>query len=107
MTDLTTILMQCLFIAALGAVFYLVLIRPQSQRLQRHRAMLNGLRPGDRVATVGGLVGTIVRTDGADFLIVDVADSVQMTVTRKSVDALLDPSAPRATAAASSEPAIA
>jgi len=106
MTDLSPFLLEGAFIAALGLAFYLVLIRPQLQRLQRHRAMLASLSPGDRIATVGGLVGTVVRLDGDTLLIVEVADGVQMTITRKSVDALLDPSVVRASARMAREPAI-
>ncbi len=107
MTELTLILLQVLFIATLGIVFYLVLVRPQLQRLHQHRTVLASLRPGDRIATVGGLVGTIVRTDGQDFLVVDVADGVPMTITRKSVDALLDPPVQQVLDTAATEPVIA
>ena len=86
MDDPTTILLQCVVIAGLAATFYAVLIRPQQQRLRRHTKMLAGLRRGDRIATVGGLVGTIVRTDGEDFLVVEIAPGVETVITRKSVD---------------------
>ena len=89
MSDPASILLQCLLIAGLAAICYAVLIRPQQQRLRRHRAMLDNLSPGDRIATVGGLVGTIVRTDGDDYLVVEIASGVEIMITRKSVDAKL------------------
>ena len=89
MSELSSILLQCLLIAGLAAIFYLVLIRPQQQRMARHRKMLDTLRSGDRIATIGGLVGTIVRTDGDDFLVVEIAPGGEIMVTRKSVDITL------------------
>ena len=96
MSDLSYILLQCVLIAGLAAIFYVVLIRPQQQRLRRHRGMLDNLRPGDRIATVGGLVGTIMRTDGDDFLVVEIAPGVEIMITRKSVDVTLSKASVRA-----------
>ena len=89
MGDLTSILLQCLVIAVLAAMLYALLIRPQQQRLRRHRDMLANLRPGDQIATVGGLVGRIVRTDRDEFLMIEIASGVEIMITRKSVDVRL------------------
>ncbi len=103
MSGLSSILLQCLLIAGLAAIFYVVLIRPQQQRLRRHRGMLDNLRSGDRIATVGGLVGTIMRTDGDDFLVVEIAPGVEIMITRKSVDITLDEASVHAIAEAASD----
>lgn len=42
------------------AIMYFMLIVPQSRERKRHRELVESLRPGDRVATLGGLVGEIV-----------------------------------------------
>ena len=89
MTSLAT---QVLIIAVLFVVFFVVLVRPQQLRLQRHREMLAGLRPGLRIATVGGLVGTIVCVDGADLVTLEVADGMTVTILRKTVDCLIETS---------------
>ncbi len=41
-------------------MLYFVMIRPQSKKAKEHAALLQGLRPGDKVVTSGGVVGTIV-----------------------------------------------
>ncbi|HEX2094337.1 MAG TPA: preprotein translocase subunit YajC [Longimicrobiaceae bacterium] len=41
-------------------IFYFLLIRPQRQQAKQHREMVAALKRGDRVATLGGLVGEIV-----------------------------------------------
>ncbi len=43
------------------AIFYFLLIMPQRREQKRHTEMLAALRPGDSVATSGGLVGEIVQ----------------------------------------------
>lgn len=47
-------------IALFIGIFYFLLIRPQRQEQKRHREMVAALKRGDRVATLGGLVGEIV-----------------------------------------------
>lgn len=44
----------------IGAIFYFLMIRPQRAEQARHREMVASLKRGDRVATVGGLVGEII-----------------------------------------------
>lgn len=88
MTSLAT---QALLIAIVFAIFFLVLVRPQQLRLKRHREMLASLRPGLRIATVGGLVGTIVHVDDANLLTLEIADGMTVTILRKAVDCLIEP----------------
>lgn len=41
-------------------VFYFMLIRPQRKKDKQVKEMLNNLKAGDRVCTIGGIYGTIV-----------------------------------------------
>ncbi len=41
-------------------VFYFVLIRPQQKKAKEHQQLLTTLRPGDKVVTSGGIVGTVL-----------------------------------------------
>jgi preprotein translocase subunit YajC len=88
---MTSLFIQALIISAVFVIFYLILVRPQQLRLKRHRELLAGLRPGLRVATVGGVVGTIVGADGTPFIILHVADGVDLTILRTSVDQVVAP----------------
>jgi preprotein translocase subunit YajC len=47
-------------IAALIAIFYFMLIRPQRKQQERHRHLLASLQRGDRVVTSGGIVGEVI-----------------------------------------------
>ena len=40
-------------------VFYFLLIRPQKKKDKKVKEMLDALKPGDRVCTIGGIYGTI------------------------------------------------
>ena len=48
-----------IFLALLGAMMYFLIARPQRQRAQRHKALIDSLEIGDEVVTIGGLFGTI------------------------------------------------
>ena len=46
--------------AAIFAIFYFLLIRPQRKQQKDHDEMVAALSKGDEVATVGGIIGKIV-----------------------------------------------
>jgi len=67
------------------AVFYFLLIRPQ-QRKQKHRsAMLNQLKKGDKVVTIGGMHGTILEISD-DVVVLRVNDTTKVTFDRSAVN---------------------
>jgi preprotein translocase subunit YajC len=41
-------------------VFYFILIRPQQKRAKQQTELLKSVRPGDKVATSGGLICVVV-----------------------------------------------
>jgi preprotein translocase subunit YajC len=53
---LTILLLQ---FAAIGLVFYFLILRPQGQARRRHQELLGALKKGDEVMTSGGLVGKV------------------------------------------------
>ncbi len=46
-------------IGLIGAVFYFLILRPQSQARKKHAAMLEALKKNDTVITSGGLMGKV------------------------------------------------
>lgn len=46
-------------IVAIGAVFYFLIIRPQSKARKQHETMLSALKKGDEVVTTGGIIGEV------------------------------------------------
>ncbi len=77
-------LMQFLPLLLIFGVFYFMLIRPQQKKYERHKAMVEGLRRGDRVVTGGGLIGTVAKVEG-DEAVVEIADGVKVTVVKSTI----------------------
>ena len=53
---LTVLLLQ---MAAIGLVFYFLILRPSSPARKKHAELLTNLKKGDEVMTSGGLVGKV------------------------------------------------
>jgi preprotein translocase subunit YajC len=70
-------------------VFYFLMIRPQQQKTKEHRAMLAALRRGDRVATGGGIIGTVAKVISNDEVMVDIAEGVRVRVLRATITSVL------------------
>ncbi len=60
-------------------VFYFVLIRPQRKKDKEAKAMLDNLKVGDRICTIGGIYGTIVKIKD-DVLTVEVGEQKNQMV---------------------------
>jgi len=69
-------------------VFYFLMIRPQQKRMKEHAAMVGALKKGDEVVTNGGLGGTITKVGDA-YMMMKVADNVEVSVQKSAVAALL------------------
>ena len=48
-----------IMIVAMIAIMYFLMIRPQKKKEKAVKNMLDALKPGDRICTIGGLYGTI------------------------------------------------
>ena len=46
--------------AIMGVMFYFMLIRPQSKKAKEHEELMKSLKPGDKILTVGGVIGIVV-----------------------------------------------
>lgn len=69
-------------------IFYFLLWRPQKKQQKRRQEMLDSLKPGAKIVTVGGVMGTIVSLHD-DYLVIRVADKVEIRVTRAVVAQVL------------------
>ncbi len=47
----------------LFAIMYFIIIRPQQQKVKKHKEMSMALRKGDRIVTNGGLIVDIVKIE--------------------------------------------
>lgn len=74
-------------IAAVFAIFYILLIRPMNKRQKEHAKMVDALKPGDKVVCAGGLHATVVGVSDATVQ-VRIADQVRVDVEKSSVTAV-------------------
>ena len=63
-------------------IFYFFLIRPQQKKVKEDKAMVEGLKKGDKIVTSGGITGTITRVVDNDKVEVEIADNVTVEVIR-------------------------
>ncbi len=77
-------------IAAMIAIIWFLLIRPQQKEQQKHRELIKNLKKGDEVVTVGGLYGRIMALDG-EKVSLRISDGVKVDVERSKVVRTLSP----------------
>jgi preprotein translocase subunit YajC len=70
------------------AIFYILILRPQQKRLDEQSKMIKALQRGDRVVTSGGIHGKIIRIEGEDHVVLEIADDVHIKVVKGHIGAL-------------------
>jgi preprotein translocase subunit YajC len=80
--DLLTSMLPLLLVFG---VFYVLIIRPQQNKLKLHRAMLAALRRGDRVLTAGGIIATVKHLDGETEVEAEIASGVVVRLARNTI----------------------
>ena len=76
------------FIAALIAMMYFIVFRPQSQRAKQQKKMLEALKSGDRVATAAGIVGVVITVK--DTTVSLRSADAKLEVTKDSITQILE-----------------
>ena len=76
--------MSIIWVVALGAMMYFMMIRPQRKQQREKAEMLNNLRKGDRVITTGGAYG-IVRGIREDRVTLEVASEVYVQFRKEAI----------------------
>lgn len=80
--------MQFALPLAFFAIFYFLIIRPQSRRQKEHRAMIDAVKEGNEVIFAGGLMGRIKKIQG-DYAVVALNASHEVMVQRASIVTVL------------------
>ncbi len=84
---------QFVMLGLIFVIFYFLLIRPQNQRMKKHRAMLSEIQRGDEIVTNGGLVGKVTKVTD-DRLMVDLGEGLKVKVVRSMVADVLNRTEP-------------
>lgn len=81
---MTAMIVQFLPIIAIIALFYFLIIRPQSQRIKAHQTLIAGIKRGDVVVLSSGTIGKVTRVEEGE-LNVEIAPSVNIRVVKSMV----------------------
>ena len=71
---------------AIFAIFYFVLIRPQSKQRKEHEELIRAVKKGDEVVTAGGLIGEVIHIKARSNPDGTTASSLEDRITIKSAE---------------------
>ena len=75
------------FFILMGGMFivmYFFMIRPQQKKANDQKKYLSELKKGDRVVTIGGIHGRIIK-DNEDTLLIEVDNNVKLKIERSGI----------------------
>ncbi len=75
---MSTILMLVLMVG----IFYFMLIRPENKRKKEAEQMRTAVKTGDKITTIGGIVGTVVSIKEDKFVVETGADQVRIELAK-------------------------
>ena len=70
-------------------LMYVLLVRPQQQRVRRQQELISSLEVGDEVVTAGGMVGRITAIEGEEIHL-EVAPGVTIRFVRLAVNSRVE-----------------
>jgi len=77
----STIVMLVLMVG----VFYFMLIRPENKRKKEAEALRNSVKTGDKITTIGGIVGTVVSIKDDKIVLETSADQVRVEMAKWAI----------------------
>ena len=76
-----------MFVIFIG-VFYFLLIRPQNKKNREHKALVNNIKVGDEVTTIGGIIAS-VSTITEQYAVLSLNNGNQIILQRSSIASVL------------------
>lgn len=81
-------LMELPLIALVIAIFYFVVIRPQTKRVKEQKKMVDALQKGDEVVTNGGQLGRVSKITG-NHVKLEISPNIEVVVLKTAIQTLL------------------
>jgi preprotein translocase subunit YajC len=81
-------LIQMFPLLAIAAIFYLIVMRPQSRRMKQHQAAIMAVKKGDEVITGGGIRGRVTKVTDEEAE-VEIAQGVKVRVVKSTISQVL------------------
>ena len=67
-----------IMLVAMLAIFYFMLIRPENKRKKEAEQMRSSVKTGDKITTIGGVIGTVVNVKDDKIVLETSADQVRI-----------------------------
>ncbi len=83
-TDSGSLLGLLLPLAIFGGLFYVALILPQRRRRKQMQNLRDAVAVGDKIRTIGGIMGTVTKLDDEDATI-DVGGGMTLNLTVRAI----------------------
>ena len=80
-----------LYVVAIMAMLYFLMIRPQKKQMNLRKDMLSNLKSGDHVHTAGGINGYIRAIKG-EVVYVEIADGLIVEMMKQAIAGIIDES---------------
>ena len=74
-----------IMMVAMFAIFYFMLIRPENKRKKEAEQMRSSVRKGDKITTIGGIVGTVVDVKENNIVMETSADQVRIELAKWAI----------------------
>jgi preprotein translocase subunit YajC len=75
--------------AAMFAIIYFFMIRPEQKKQKERQKMLSALKKGDRVLTIGGLVGVITTVKDSTYFVKS-GEGAVLEVTKSAISSQIN-----------------
>ncbi|MBE6446990.1 MAG: preprotein translocase subunit YajC [Alphaproteobacteria bacterium] len=75
-------------------VFYFLMIRPQQKRENQKKSMLSALKKGDKIVTLGGIIGTVHKVTNQSEISLEISEGVRIRILKTSIGDVLDKNSP-------------
>jgi preprotein translocase subunit YajC len=75
--------------AAIIAIFYFLIIRPQNKKQKDTQRMLSALKKGDKIVTIGGIHGVIQNVkESTNTVVIKVDESTKLEFSRSAISGI-------------------
>lgn len=71
-----------IMIVVMIAIFYFLLIRPENKRKKQAEEMRNSIRKGQRITTIGGMMGKVVQVNDSSVVFETSEDRVRIEIAK-------------------------
>ena len=74
-----------IMLVAMLAIFYFLMIRPENKRKKEAEQMRSAVKTGDKITTIGGIIGTVVNVKDEKIVIETSADQVRIELAKWAI----------------------